>query len=101
METSRRWPLAGAAMFLAAASCVAGFVVAPIPALVIASLILIAAAVLRARLGSWQLPVLVTSAVATLLASGMLLLSVDFGIDGCPDGRCDQETPVSEVPIPG
>lgn len=97
MDTSRRWPLAGAAMFGAAVVCLVGFVVAPIPVLVIAGLILIAAAILRARLGSWRMPVLVTCAVAMLLAGGMLMLSVPVGVDDCPDGRCGVETP---IPVP-
>lgn len=79
MGTDRRRALAGAVLLVVAAGCLFGSVFAPIPALGIAVGIVIAAVMLRRPLGSWWLPVLVTSAVAVLLAGGMLVISLDFG----------------------
>jgi hypothetical protein len=101
MGTGRRGPIAGAILLVAAAGCLAGFFIAPIPALVVAVVIAVTAAILRRRLGSWWLPVLVTSAVAFLLAGGILVISWDFGGASCQDRPCGEETPISPVPGPG
>jgi hypothetical protein len=73
----------------------------PALAAAVAVLMLITAGVMRGRLGSWRVPVLVTSVLAILLACGMLLISIDFGGGDCPAGTCGEQTPTSIVPSPG
>lgn len=80
METDRHRVRTGVALLVVAAGCLLGSVFAPIPALVIAVGAAIAAALLRQPLGSWWVPVLAISAAAVLLAGGMLVISLDFGV---------------------